>query len=293
MSSQAKRVSCPWRRYLRFSVRGLIVIVFLIGGSLGWVTRSARIQREAVAAIRGAGGSITYESEMRTAGVTPAGIAWTRQWLRQFVGVDYFDRVDFVGMDFQATPADAAIVMVQVGRLPGLKAVFVGQSGVSGPMLVDLKGQTSLSQLELSETRVTDAGLAHLRGLTGLSELRLEDTPVTDAGLAHLRGLTGLTELWLDHTPVTDAGLEHLKGLTNLTYLHLSHTQITGSGLVHLKGLTKLQVLDISGTHVTDVGLEHLKALPELGELDLSGTEVTDAAVKKLREELAATSVSR
>jgi internalin A len=265
MSSQSKAVSRPWRRYLRFSVRGLIVTVFLLGGSLGWITRSARIQRNAGAAIRAVGGYVSYDSELRKATVTPAGRAWTRQWLMDFVGVDYFDRVDYVGMDFQATPADAAIVMAQVGRLPQLKGVLVSQSGVSGPMLVHLEGQTSLSELDLSETRVTDAGLAHLRGLTGL------------------------TELWLDHAPVTDAGLAHLKGLTNLTYLHLSHTQVTASGLAHLKGLTKLQVLDLSGTHVTDAGLEHLKALTELSDLRLSGTEVTHAAVEKLREDQAAT----
>ena len=41
----------PGRKYLRFSVRGLIVIVLVVGGCLGWIVRSARIQHEAVAAI--------------------------------------------------------------------------------------------------------------------------------------------------------------------------------------------------------------------------------------------------
>ena len=45
-------VARPWRRFLRFSVRGLIVLVLVIGVWLGWLVRSARIQREAVAAIR-------------------------------------------------------------------------------------------------------------------------------------------------------------------------------------------------------------------------------------------------
>ena len=53
-------VSRPWRRFLRFSVRGLIVVVLAIGGCLGWVDRSAGIQREAVARIRGAGGFVFY-----------------------------------------------------------------------------------------------------------------------------------------------------------------------------------------------------------------------------------------
>jgi hypothetical protein len=49
----------PWQRFLRFSVRGLIVVVLVIGVWLGWLVRSARIQREAVAAIRIAGGNVS------------------------------------------------------------------------------------------------------------------------------------------------------------------------------------------------------------------------------------------
>jgi hypothetical protein len=30
-------VSRPWRRYLRFSVRGMVIIVLLIGGRFGWI----------------------------------------------------------------------------------------------------------------------------------------------------------------------------------------------------------------------------------------------------------------
>ena len=58
MTDQAKPVSRPWRRFLRFSVRGMIVVVLVIGGWLGWLVRSARIQREAVAAIEEAGGRL-------------------------------------------------------------------------------------------------------------------------------------------------------------------------------------------------------------------------------------------
>ena len=44
-------VARPWRRFLRLSVRGLIVLVLVIGAGLGWLVRSAHIQRDAVAAI--------------------------------------------------------------------------------------------------------------------------------------------------------------------------------------------------------------------------------------------------
>ena len=43
--------------------------------------------------------------------------------------------------------------------------------------------------LDLSDTKVTDAGLANLTGLVGLQLLGLSDAQVTDAGLAHLQTL--------------------------------------------------------------------------------------------------------
>jgi internalin A len=261
----ADPTSRPWRRYLRFSVRGLIVLVLLIGLGLGWFVRSARIQREAVAAILAAGGYVSYESEVPGGAVLSASKPWTRRWLMNFFGIDYFDHVTAVSFDSYATAPDLA--MVHVGRL----------------------GQ--LTFLALDESAVSRTELAQLKGLTSLSELNLSHTQVTDADLVHLTGLTALEELWLEHTQVSDAGLVHLKGLTSLKYLRLSHTKITGTGLIHLKGLVNLEVLDVSGSPVTDAGLEHLKGLTDLGELELSGTKVTRAGFEMLKQELSSTSV--
>jgi hypothetical protein len=61
MPADPKTISRPWRRYLRFSVRGMIVLLVLTGGCQGWMVRSARIQREAVAAIKDAGGQVSYD----------------------------------------------------------------------------------------------------------------------------------------------------------------------------------------------------------------------------------------
>ena len=54
---------------------------------------------------------------------------------------------------------------------------------------------TNLQSLNLTYTKVTDAGLAHLKGLTRLQSLQFEATQVTDAGLKHLKGLTQLQSL--------------------------------------------------------------------------------------------------
>jgi hypothetical protein len=56
MSSQSEPTPRPWRRYLRLSMRGLLVLVLLIGGWLGLLVRSTGVRRNAVAAIVLAGG---------------------------------------------------------------------------------------------------------------------------------------------------------------------------------------------------------------------------------------------
>ena len=63
MPDQAKTVSHPWRRYLRFSVRGLIVLVLVIGLWFGLIVRPAHHQHDAVAAVMKAHGSVKYDWE--------------------------------------------------------------------------------------------------------------------------------------------------------------------------------------------------------------------------------------
>ena len=51
MIMSVKLNSHRWLCFLRFSVRGLMVAVIVIGIWLSWLVRIARVQREAVAAL--------------------------------------------------------------------------------------------------------------------------------------------------------------------------------------------------------------------------------------------------
>jgi hypothetical protein len=87
----ANPASRPWRRFLRFSVRGMIVLVLVIGGWLGWVVRSARIQRDAVSAIRKDGNHVAYDWQWNNGSFVGARRnPWAPRWLVDFLGIDYF-----------------------------------------------------------------------------------------------------------------------------------------------------------------------------------------------------------
>jgi hypothetical protein len=249
-------------------VRGLIVFVLVIGVGLGWIVRQAHIQRDAVAAIRKAGGSVFYSWEWDHGKAIPGGRPRQPSWVVESIGVEVYGQVTGVELWGSYGPAD--IVLAAAGRLDRLQRLWV-----------------------FTHTSATDAGLMHLAGLTDLSSLGLNRTQVTDAGLVHLKGLAKLSTLVLNGTQVTDAGLVHLKGLTNLSYLRLDGTQVTDAGLVHLGRLTKLSDLWLNGTQVTDVGLVHLKGLTNLSYLRLDGTRVTDAGVDELKRSLPRLKISR
>ena len=134
--------------------------------------------------------------------------------------------------------------------------------------------------LDLSDTRVTDAGLKELAGKKSLQLLSLHDTPVTDAGLKELSGLTNLQTLNLERTQVTNAGMKDLAGLTSLQSLDLYHTHVDDAGLKDVAGLTSLKSLYLSDLKVTDTGLKALARLTGLKLLYLNGTLVTDEGIE-------------
>lgn len=168
MIDQAKPASRPWRRFLRFSVRGMIVVVLVIGAGLGRIVHQAHVQRDAVAAIVKNRGRVLYDWDWSDGKWMPEGKLRAAPWLVDLVGIDYFGHVTILWLTTGTEAPDA--VMEQAARLPGL------------------------DRLEVIGSPITDAGLANLKTLTKLSVVHLDGTQVTDAGVEELkRALPNLT----------------------------------------------------------------------------------------------------
>jgi hypothetical protein len=185
-AGQAKSAPRSRRRLFRFSVRGLLLLILVIGCGLGWIARVVRTgqtQRRAVAAIYQAGGWALYDTDWDE-GQAPT--AWHPRWPRSLVdrvGVDYFGTVVFVNLHDRGTDA----VLAQVGRLTHLKQLHRPGLAMTDAELIHLGQLNKLELLSLNHTQVTDAGLVHLKGLKGLKWLRVAGSRVTDAGVGELR----------------------------------------------------------------------------------------------------------
>jgi uncharacterized membrane protein len=133
---------------------------------------------------------------------------------------------------------------------------------VSDAGMVNFKDCTSLTTLILPDTRVGDAGLAYFKNCKALEVLDLGRTRVGNAGLDHFRDLKALTGLWLGTTNVDDAGLSRFRDCESLTFLDLSVTRVSDAGLAHFQDCKALTRLILADTRVSDAGLAHFKNMP-------------------------------
>jgi hypothetical protein len=120
----------PPRSWKTVSLRGLILLVFVIALWLGWIVHKARQQREAVAALQKFGGFVHYDWEFIDGPVkvprgnliwkpswgtlTPGRQPWAPDWLRRALGDEYFQSIVHVSLyvDIKKGLADASWVNI-------------------------------------------------------------------------------------------------------------------------------------------------------------------------------------
>jgi hypothetical protein len=174
--------------------------------------------------------------------------------------------------------------LIHLREFTNLHSLDLSVSRISNAGLVRIEGLSNLQQLFLFRTNVSD--LTSVGKLTKLTHLYLGGTKITDEKLASIKDLGDLWSLDLCHTNISDPGLAHLRNLKHLYGLTLSSTNITDKGLVHLEGLTELTYLRLDGTEISDAGLVHLKKLKKLERVYLHRTKTTMKGVEDLKKSL-------
>lgn len=134
---------------------------------------------------------------------------------------------------------------------------------------------------EVRRNQITDRGLGYLTELTSLRNLNLQATRVTDAGLLqHLPELSRLQRLSLGYLDITDAALLAVESLAWLESINLCHTAVSNDAIVNLVSAKafSLRRLNLSNTVIKDQALAECLPGAQLKQLELSDTGITDAA---------------
>ena len=271
----------PWRSRLalRFSLRTFLAAITIFCILLGWRLHRAKQQRDAVAAIRAAGGWVHYDYERLD---YMSGIAdreaepWEPAWLLALLGIDFFHDATNVTVPADRGPAKNFVPhLTQLRRLRSLvinfddaemRTVgsfkhlesFVVWSAISDEGVVHLSNASNLRNVALGSSQLSDHSLALLARLPNLERLQLQGSKVTDDGLAVLAGHPNLKTLEIGGSasaisPIGDQSLVHIAQLPQLKELVLDYTRITPAGLKELQKLPHLELLYIRGSTADDL----------------------------------------
>jgi hypothetical protein len=183
------------RRWLRFSLRTLLILITIFAVWLGWHMHRRREQQRVADAVRERGG---------TAGPVLRDLS-----LLSRIQAPYSWDNDFWLSDLKV-PDEALQDFESVPEVIGL---HLSGSQITDQGLSHLHDRTDLLTLDLTNNRaITDAGLAHLRKMTELRQLMLRNNPqITDEGLVHLENMQQLDILVLYGTSVTAEGVSKLQ----------------------------------------------------------------------------------
>jgi len=265
MNTTSPASSPPRRRWIAFSIRGVLAFILVLALWLGWLVHQARQRREAVAAVKQFGGWVHYDYEFAPGPVvvpegnnlwmtswgklTPGRTPWASPWLRRSLGDEYFTKIAHVSL----------FVDIQKGQA---SAAPYGKTAED--VLAKLATQSSVRTLQIGGRHATDQGMESVGQMTGLEELIIFPArEITDDGVAHLGKLRNLRIILLSQAKLTDAGLRTLGSLPNLEEIMVDGQGFSDEGLTALRGLAHLKVLSLGGgqDRVTEVGRRKLQAL--------------------------------
>ncbi len=216
---KAQQDKKPRRRWLQFSLRGLLVLTVVVALGLGWVTNERRkvwLEDRAVEEIERLGGDVTRDVDSSSVAAddpfsapSPEGLSWQQRlfgvWRRRLLGESY----------------NRPVVCVSFPR------------GIEPEALGSLKHLRALWAVGLTGARIGDEQIPYLLECRGLTAVHLNATDVTDDGVKQLATLPDLDTLLLDHTGVTDDVLATLsqKALIDIS---IRDTDITPEGAARL-----------------------------------------------------------
>lgn len=292
MTDEAKKPS-PRRWGLRFSMRSLLIAVTIFCLALGWRLNRASKQRDAVRAIKEAGGWVYYDYQNydpKTGSFDAQAEPREPAWLRGPVGIDFWHDVIGLNMSFhedgnerwdnEQPPINISAHLV---HLPRLKFLGLSEHSVDDAGMEYVGGLKELEVLLYWDASgITDVGATHLRGMHRLRYLNMGASEIGDAGLQSLAKLEGLEGLVLQQgNNITDEGLASLIGHPRLKYLwvgggHRRPSSITDAGVVHIAQIPNLEEVDLQYSQVTVPGLEPLHRLKNLKGLVLNGSQADD-----------------
>lgn len=164
------------------------------------------------------------------------------------------------------------------------EAVSLWGPGITDEVLVNVAKASSITQLNASNTSITDKGLAELKKLPNLRMLSILGSVAHGSGLDGLADSGKLTNLSFSATHLDADGVRMIAKIKSLKSLELHAALVKETDLFPLRELSGLWSINLGYAEVTDWTVSWLPYLKELRQIDIGNTRITKHGVRQLRK---------
>jgi hypothetical protein len=249
-------------RWPQFSLRMLLIGILLVSPILAWlhgVVNSHSGEECALAALEQVDASVATDPSFP-------------QWLNWIPWCESFESVTWIGFRDQHG-------LHQLER--DLSEEYITRFHDLFPAIASFR---HLEGIDLSWSLVSDHDVDWLTDLKYLREVDLSHTKITDAGVVKLEKLQ-LQTLSLSSTAVTDACIRKLP-LRSLRTLELADCGLSEVGVRELSSAKRIETLHIGGGRITNRCLEYLRKLKSLRRLEIETSRITPSGVADFHKAL-------
>lgn len=298
-------------RRFRFRFQTMMVIFTTVAIFLGLFLREVQHERrkkQIIEAIKKDGGNARLVDPMRD-GQAPKG--FFKDWLRVFLGDDYFTVVPSLGMKLGSASLDEVVgyfpelQRISIGdvteeaslkplsKLSKLNDVFIGKGQITDDGLDSLSKIEPMRHLRFHECSLKDCSGAPLARFPRLQSVSFEKTELSSQILSLLHGISSLKHLRIEDCKVDDELLNSLRGSANEVYLQLKNCNVTEAGILAFRQANpnwEVQCVEAADAKIPSQSDNRLNLYPRLNEvseatkLTFGGNLVTDATLIALAD---------
>jgi len=254
----------PRRRWFRFSLRNLLIAIFLFA-----IFPCMGLNR-------------LYKQRMSGAEIERSGpfVGYVCRFNNPFTGSSLYSQDWFEDPDSYAKLKNFSREYLCDIKISG------GRLNATDDTILILRQLPNQDWLDVIGSEITDVGAKRILKMKKLVVLGLFETSITDDGLADLATMDNLIGLDVSGTGITDAGLKYVSHMKNLTSLGFGSNKITNAGVSHLVGMANVKAVWLDSTGIKDDSLDLLATMPNLGNLLLCHTQVSDEGVARFKRAL-------
>ena len=278
----------PRRRWLRFSLRGLMIVVLLMCVPLAWIAQKysrMRIEDAVVAEILSADGTVIYPYQKTSSpnggfAKDPSQPAPGPKWLREHLGENIFASVHCVWL---LTDKFGDELVARLPQLDDLEVLSLRSSSLTDSSVDSLLKVSRLEELTLDADHISPQGLNRLSSHPTLRSLSLYGRLASPTQIRQLEPWPSLQELEIHTTMASDKDLSQLAGcksLRKLALYYLPEVKLLDPSL--LEQMTMLEELTVIGSGVSDNSLSHIAQRTQLKTLNLKRGDITDDGLRLL-----------